>query len=191
MQINKEIYYHASSGGRVNVGDVLEFNSDTKNGMYYAVYESSYLLDEKDANEIMRNKRSDKDINFSLSELNLIFKTINNSAFVMRELALEEVRRNKYSSFPSRLSCLYVSKEKGDTASWSKILKRNGKECKQILTLELTGDVYSFDGGMLLRKNCSYQEHLDNAEKYWNSTVVNEPEYLFLGNAKVVEIEEI
>lgn len=189
MKINQEIYYHANSNKKLSVGDVLIFDCNTKNKMYNAIYNSSFLLYGKDANEIMNDKRRSKDVNFSRDELNLIFETVNNSAFVMRELALEEVRKNLFSKYPSRLSCLYVTNEKKEAHFWSSILKRNGKECMQILTLELTGDIYSFDGKFLMRKNCSYQEHLDNALKYWNSD--GGEEYLFLGSAKVVEIEEL
>lgn len=191
MKVNKEIYYHASSLKSLSVGDVLKFNSNTKNGMYYSVYNSNFSLNGIDANELLVIKRKNNDMDFSVDELSLIFKTINNDAFVLRELALEKIRSSKYPNFPSRLSCLYVTKEKKDAVTWSKILMRNGKKCSRILKLELTGDIYTFDGGMLLRKNCSYQEHLENAERYWNSVAVNEPEHLFLGSARIIEIEEI
>ena len=108
----------------------------------------------------------------------------------MRELALEEVRKEKYPNYPSRLNCLYVTKDKQDALEWTNILKRNHKECKQILTLELTGDLYTFDGNLMRRQNVSYEEQLKRAEEYWNSTSDN-PEYLFYGEAKVVDIEEL
>ena len=134
MKINQEIYYHANSNKKLSVGDVLIFDCNTKNKMYDAIYNSSFLLYGKDANEIMNDKRRSKDVNFSRDELNLIFETVNNSAFVMRELALEEVRKNLFSKYPSRLSCLYVTNEKKEAHFWSSILKRNVKNvCSYLL----------------------------------------------------------
>ena len=71
------------------------------------------------------------------------------------------------------------------------ILKRNNKNCNQILTLELTGELYIFDGNLIKRQNISYQNHLNNAEEYWSSKSIETPEYLFYGEAKVIDIDMI
>ena len=52
MKVNKEIFYHAYSGEKVNVGDVLVFNSGTHNKMYDEVYNNEYKTDGIDANEL-------------------------------------------------------------------------------------------------------------------------------------------
>ena len=117
--------------------------------------------------------------------------TVNNDAFVLRELALEEVRKMKYPNYPSRLSCLYVTKTKEEAINWSEILKRNKKKCKKVLTLELTGEIFCFDGNLMKRQNVSYQKHLENADLYWNSMDSNNSEIIFYGKAKVIEIENI
>lgn len=191
MKVNKEIFYHANSGKELVVGDVLVFNTNTHNKMYDEVYNNEYKLNKIDANELLINKKRNDDTNLSIDEFLLVFKTINNDAFVLRELALEEVRKNKYSNYPSRLNCLYVTKDKEDAIYWSNILKRNNKECKQILTLELTGELFVGDGSLMKRLNISYQKQLEMAEEYWNSKPVSNPEYLFYGEAKVVDIENI
>ena len=190
MRVEKEIYYHANSGDKVSIGDILIFNSNTHNKMYDEVFNKEYKLNNMDANELLINKKKNNDLNFSIEEFKLLLSTVNNDAFVMRELALEEVRKEKYPNYPSRLNCLYVTKDKQDALEWTNILKRNHKECKQILTLELTGDLYTFDGNLMRRQNVSYEEQLKRAEEYWNSTSDN-PEYLFYGEAKVVDIEEL
>lgn len=191
MKVNKEIFYHAYSGEKVDKGEILVFNSNTYNKMYDEVYNNEYKIDGIDANELLINKKRNQENSFSIDEVELLLNTINNDAFVLRELTLEEVRKNKYPKFPSRLSCLYVTKTKEDAKNWSKILKRNKKKCKQILTLELTGEIFCFDGNLMKRQNISYQKHLDNAELYWNSINSNNSEILFYGEAKVVESENI
>ena len=57
MKVNKEIFYHAYSGEKVNVGDVLVFNSGTHNKMYDVVYNNEYKIDGIDANELLINKK--------------------------------------------------------------------------------------------------------------------------------------
>ena len=191
MKVNKEIFYHAYSGEKVNVGDVLVFNSGTHNKMYDEVYNNEYKIDGIDANELLINKKRNNDREFSIEEFELVLNTINNDAFVLRELALEKIRKMKYPNYPSRLSCLYVTKTKEEAINWSEILKRNKKKCKQVLTLELTGEIFCFDGNLMKRQNVSYQKHLENAELYWNSIDSNNSEILFYGEAKVIKIENI
>ena len=40
------------------------------------------------------------------------------TSVALRELALEEVRRKKYPQFPSRMSCLYVSRTLKEAEQW-------------------------------------------------------------------------
>ena len=41
------------------------------------------------------------------------------------------------------------------------------------------------------RLNLSYNEHLENAKKYWSNETDNKDEILFLGSAKVIDIKNI
>ncbi len=191
MKVNKEIYYHAYSKEEVFIGDIITFNDNTHNKMYDEVYSKDFKLNGIDANELLVKKRKNNELIFTKEEFELVLNTVSNDSFVLRELAFEEVRKTKYPNYPSRLSCLYVTKSKDEAIKWSSILKRNQKECKQILTLELTGDLYIFDGNLIKRQNLSYQEYLTIAEKYWNSKSYEIEELLFYGEAKVIAIEKI
>ena len=191
MKVNKEIFYHSNSGKELSVGDIIVFDTNTHNRMYDEIYNNEYKLNEIDANELLIDKKRNKELNFDEEEFLLVFNTVNNDAFVMRELALEEVRKNKYQNYPSRLNCLYVTKEKEDAFEWRNILKRNKKQCKQVLTLECTGELFIGDGDLMKRQNLSYKKYLENAEKYWNQSTCKIPEYLFYGTAKVISIDNI
>ena len=191
MKISKEIYYHANSGYEVNIGDILIFNGDKYNKMYEGIYNSEFKLNGLDANELLINKKKNIDYSLSPEELEMVINTVNNDAYVLRELALEEIRKTKYPSYPSRLNALYVTKNKEDAFTWSSILKRNKKVCKQILTLELTGELFVGDGNIIKRQNISFQKQLDNADIYWSGKTSENPEYLFYGEARVVDIENI
>ena len=191
MEVNKEIYYHANTGDKLKIGDTLILNNKTHNKMYEQVYNNQYKLNGIDANELLCIKQKNNDRELNIDEFDLLLNTVNNDAFILRELALEEVRKNNYQNYPSRLNCLYVTKNKEDALNWSNILKRNHKKCSQILTLELTGEIFIGDGNLMKRKNVSYQNYLEIAEKYWKAETCDIPEYLFYGVAKVIDVEMI
>ena len=46
------------------------------------------------------------------------------TSVALRELALEEVRRKKYPQFPSRMSCLYVSRTLKEAEQWGEFFAR-------------------------------------------------------------------
>ena len=62
MKVNKEIFYHAYSGEKVDIGGILVFNSDTHNKMYDEVYNNEYKIDGIDANELLINKKRNQEI---------------------------------------------------------------------------------------------------------------------------------
>ena len=191
MRVENKIYYHVNSYKELNIGDVLTFDNDTHNQMYETVFNSSYKLNDIDANELLINKKRDNDTSLSNDEFNLVLNTVNNDAYVMRELALESIRKEYYPDYPSRLSCLYLTNNIEDAEMWVNILKRNKKTALQILTLKVNGEIFEGDGSLMKRLNLSYNEHLENAKKYWSNETDNKDEILFLGNAKVIDIKNI
>ena len=185
-------FYHVNSGEKRNIGDILIFNEKVNNGMYKSLYNNEYKIDNIDANELVINMKRNNKNTLTNEELNLILNTLNNDAFVLREIALEKYRCENHPNYPSRLHCLYVTPDKENSKKWVKILKRNNKICNQILTLELVGDLYVFDGGLMYRLNQSFDNYLKNAKEYWETTNnFKEPEYLFYGKAKVIDVEDI
>ena len=158
MKVDKEIFYHANSSIKYNVGDTIIFDENTTNKMYDLIYNTSFMLNNIDANELLINKKRNKDMTFTVDELKLIANTVNASAKILRELALEEIRQQYYPTYPSRLRCMYVCENENDAINWVEVLKRNGKQAKQILTLELTGTIFKGDGLSLLTVNKSYNE---------------------------------
>ena len=188
MKVENQIFYHANSNIKYNVGDILVFDENTTNKMYDAVYNTSFMLNNMDANELMINKRRNKDMNLTTEEFQLVASTVNHSAFVLRELALEEIRLKYCPDLPSRLRCLYVCDKKEDAINWSEVLKRNNKQAKQILTLELNGTIFKGDGSMMFRVNKPYSEHLKTAKEYWNNSTGKTDEILFMGTAKVIDV---
>ena len=191
MEVENKIFYHANSNVKYNVGDTIVFDENTTNKMYDLVYNTSFMLNGIDANELMINKRRNNDINFTVEELRLISNTVNHSAKVLRELALEEIRINYCPNNPSRLRCLYVCEKESEAIEWAEVLKRNNKQAKQILTLELNGTIFKGDGLSLLTVNKSYNEHLKTAREYWSNSTGKTSEILFMGTAKVIGVKNL
>jgi len=188
-KVNKKIYYHINTGNKLNVGDVLNIG-DRYNNFYYEIYNSEYLLEEKDANEILIDKRKNKDYSITdIDEFKLVYETINNSAMITRELIFEEVRKEVNDELPSRLKCLYVCESLEEIEEWLNIFKRTNKKDYQILELELTGKVFTGDASYILRQNISLNKKRQQAKEYWNGNKINNHnEILFEGIAIVRSI---
>ena len=191
MKVEDKIYYHVNSYKELNIGDVLVFDNNTHNQMYETVYNSSYKLNNMDANELLLTKKRNKDKDLSYEEFDLVLSTVNNDAYVMRELALESIRKEYYPEYPSRLNCLYLTDKLEDAIKWVDILKRNKKNAVQILTLKVSGNIFEGDGSLMKRLNLSYNEHLENAKMYWSNATDNKDEILFTGTATVIDIKDI
>ena len=191
MKVEDKLYYHVNSYKELNIGDVLVFDNNTHNQMYETVYNSSYKLNDMDANELLLTKKRNKDKDLSYEEFDLVLSTVNNDAYVMRELALESIRKEYYPEYPSRLNCLYLTDKLEDAIKWVDILKRNKKNAVQILTLKVSGNIFEGDGSLMKRLNLSYNEHLENAKMYWSNATDNKDEILFTGTATVIDIKDI
>lgn len=187
--VNKKIYYHINTGNKLNVDDVLNIG-DRYNNFYYEIYNGEYLLEEKDANEILINKKKNKDYTINdIDEFKVVYETINNSAMITRELIFEEVRKEINNELPSRLKCLYVCETLEEIEEWLNIFKRTNKKDYQILELELTGKVFTGDASYILRQNISLNKKREQAKEYWNGNKINcHNETLFEGTAVVRSI---
>ena len=92
----------------------------------------------------------------------------------LRELALEEVRCEKYPEYPSRMSSLYVSKTLEEANKWFDFFTEIGRPTFQIVKVRVKGRVFEgnanncYDGGINKALN------LELAEKYWERVGLEE-----------------
>ena len=127
--ITDEIYYHINTGQKLQIGDILEIGKRFNN-FYYEIYNIEHIEDNKDANQYLIDMKKEKNLLLNNDTLNLVFKTINDSAMITRELVFEEVRKELNPNLPSRLKCLYVCKTKNEIKDWINILNRKKKQAK-------------------------------------------------------------
>lgn len=187
--VREEIYYHINTGRKLEIGDVLEIG-DKYNNFYYQIYNTEYLEDNKDANEILIEMKKNNSLTFANSDIAMVVsKTVNDSAMITRELMFEEVRNEINNELPSRLKCLYVCKTEDEIKSWLEIFKRTNKKDYQILKIKLTGKIFEGDASYVLRQNISLNKKREQAKLYWSGNKKdNISEYLFEG---IVVVEDI
>lgn len=115
------------------------------------------------------------------------------TAVALRELALEEVRKEKYPAYPSRLSCLYVSKTLAEAEKWFDFFTELGRPTYQIVKLQVKGNVFAGDANKCFAGCPDKNTNLMLAERYWENptTPGEEPpvvEILVDGFISVTEI---
>lgn len=111
----------------------------------------------------------------------------------LRELAMEEVRQKKYPMYPSRMSCLYVSKTFSEAENWGKYFAELGRPTYSIVKLEINGNCFIGDAAKCFDGTTDKEKNLKLAESYWENrpsrssgSVVEE--MLVDGTITVVEI---
>lgn len=114
----------------------------------------------------------------------------------LREFALEEVRREKYPDYPSRMGCLYVSETLQDAVPWADYFLSLGRPTFQIVKLQITGKKFKGDATKCFDATINRIENLKMAERYWENreNPIDKPpivEILVGGEIEVVEIVKV
>lgn len=172
-----KIYYHVVTEKPMKLGQVIVF--DEKN--HSALYDRVYNLLEK-INDIYSNPSKYQD-----DELD------HHTKVALRELALEEVRKNKYPNYPSRLASLYVTSTKEEAESWYNYFISLGRDVYQIVKVSVDGNTFTGDACNCFDGTIDKDYNLLEAEIYWegkDNTKGEKPVYETIvdGKIKVIEI---
>lgn len=111
----------------------------------------------------------------------------------LRELALEDVRREKYPDLPSRMGCLYVSESLQESMQWADYFISLGRPTFQLVKVKVTGNRFVGDAVKCFDGVTDREKNLRMAERYWENRPdpSGEPpirEFLVNGDIEVVEI---
>lgn len=168
--------YHVVTDRPMYVGQIIIFDEKHHNGVFQRVYEKMDIV-----NAIYANP--DK---YDAENLE------HHTSVALRELALEEVRQKKYSQYPSRMSCLYVSKTFEEAERWGEFFAKIGRPTYHIVKLEIEGNCFIGDATKCFKGQVDKEENLKLAEDYWESKPDNTEgsvcEMLVDGQITVVEI---
>lgn len=169
------IVYHVVTEKPMHVGQHIKFDKNHHNGVWQRVNEKTDI------------------VNNIYNRPNVYKNTIleHHTFVALRELALEKVRANKYPNYPSRMSCLYVSKTLEEAEKWFDYFICLGRSTFQIVKLKVNGNVFYGDAEKCFDGGLNEQENLVLAEEYWNNKSFNNNsivEVLVDGDIEVIEI---
>lgn len=114
----------------------------------------------------------------------------------LRELAMEEVRREFYPEYPSRMGCLYVSRELEEARRWGEFFARIGRPTYAIAELRVTGRAFVGNACNCFDGTPDHEENVKKAHHYWQNLPSDEGhdiwEMLVDGDIEVLRfVEEI
>ena len=173
----KKIYYHVVTERPMKLGQEIVFDENHHSGVYDRVYAFKDKVE-----EIYKNPKEYENV-----ELEHHLKV------ALRELAIEEVRKEKYPNYPSRLASLYVSNTLDEAEKWYNLFIKLGRPTYSIVKVEVDGNVYVGDAYNCFDGTIDKNKNLKLAENYWKykeNLEGKEPivEILASGKIKVLEI---
>ena len=172
-----KIYYHVVTDKPMEVGQELIFDDHHHSGVYNRVFSFRNKVA-----AIYNNPEAYRNI-----ELEHHLKV------ALREFAMEEVRKEKYPNYPSRLSSLYVSNTLDEAKKWYNLFIELGRPTYSIVKVEVDGNVYVGDANNCFEGTIDKNKNMELAEDYWKyekNNMGKEPivEILVNGRIKVIEI---
>lgn len=176
-------FYHVVTEKAMELNQIIVFNRNHCNGVAKRV-------------DRIEKLRIQNNIDMNLLDKidKILYKDLKHWCNISdRELALEEVRKRYYPQYPSRIACLYVSKNLEDARKWADYFIELGRNTYQIVELQNDGNFFTGDAN-----NCWYEcptkkEALNRARYYWQNKPneqYKEPIYetIIDGKIKVVKI---
>ena len=171
-----KIYYHVVTDKPMKLGQELVFDDEHHIGVYNRVLAFKDKVD-----KIYKNPEVYKNV-----ELEHHLKV------ALRELAMEEIRTEKYPEYPSRLASLYVSNSLEDAEKWFNLFILWGRPTYSIVKVEVDGNIFVGDANNCFDGTVDKDKNLKLADNYWKNNKNSsglEPIIEILANGKIKVIE--
>lgn len=147
--------YHVVTEKPMYVGQQIIFDESHHNGVYQRVYDKLAVVEKIYADPSAYNAQTLE----------------HHTSVALRELALEEIRQSKFPEYPSRMSCLYVSKTLKEAENWGKFFAEIGRPTYHIVKLKIEGNCFMGDATKCFDGQLNKEDNLKLAELYWTSQV--------------------
>lgn len=152
--------YHVVTEKPMQIGQKIIFDGNHHNGVYHRVMTCKKIIDGENVEGDMAD---------------LIKSDLDKWAKVAyRELALEKVREEEFSQYPSRMACLYTSQTLAKAQDWAKFFKEIGRDVYSIVRLRVNGRLFSGDACNCFDGVADEITNIQKARHYWNMDVKNE-----------------
>lgn len=194
MKVKDIIMYQIAINRNYKAGQTF-FIGDSDNGQAARVKNSKFYINKgQSLANYLKEKYNGNEFTFSPDELKNIGVMLGEYDFVVRELAFEEIRKEKFSHLPSRLKCMYLYGKKdfalNDVDAFLKT--RENVKSLQVVSVKLDGEIFMGDISSKLRVGESFENYKNMGEQYWmKETILDSDEkceYLFVGNVEIVEV---
>lgn len=169
--------YHVVTDRNMSLGQKIIFDENNRSGVFIRVHEKLPIV-----NDIYENPDKYEENNLE-----------HHTRVALRELALEEVRKNKFPQYPSRMASLYVSETLEEAENWCDCFINWGRPTYSIVKLKICGNKFVGDARNCFNATFDKNENMRLAERYWlnQPNLENEQpiiEILVDGDIEVVEI---
>ncbi len=190
MQVKDLILYQVATDRNYKVGDQLHFG-DQPNGQM-KIFDAAFNKNGTPLHWLTLQHAKKRGFWKNKALLFDTYDALANYDLFMREIALEEVRKEKFPFLPSRFRCMYLS-DTGDIAKKNMdIMKQRAPQKQyQAISVKLCGEVFYVKDFGIGRSGLSFNEYKELAEKFWSQDQTSKKEskeILFVGDAEVVEI---
>lgn len=195
MKVKDLILYQVATDRDYKVGDILTFNKDIPNGQSNRVYNTDFRLNGNRPSDEMYEVAKRKFKKFkSKEDIYSIAHILEYYDVSVKEIALEEVRKEQFPNLPSRLHCMYLSLSKDialkNLKSMAESREKNGKRF-QAVAVKLNGTIFKAGKVYMSREGQSYNYYKEKAVSYWKQKGLKDEEVkevLFEGTAEIIEI---
>jgi len=149
--MKKGVFYHAVTGRPMQPGQRILITPETPNGVYARVMGKM---------SVVQDIYADPE-NYDAEALE------HHTRVALRELALEKVRMQHFTQYPSRMHCLYVSESPEEAEKWAELFVQWGRPTFSVVRLEICGAAFTGDAWNCFKASTNERENLELAERYW------------------------
>ena len=190
MKVKDLILYQVATDRNYKVGDKIHFG-DEPNGQEFNCLNLSFNKDGEPLHKLGYDNAK-KGIFKNKNLLLDMSKALSNYDFIMREFALEEVRRQRFPHLPSRFRCMFLS-EDADTClhNLQGFINRGAGSNLQAIKVRVNGEAHFVKDYGVSRLGLSFNEYKNEAIKYWSQDQHSSSatkEILFTGDVEILDI---
>ena len=142
--------YHVVTERPMVLGQKIVFDADHHSGVYQRVMERESLV---------------RDVYAHPEKYPLPLE--HHLDVAIRELAMEQVRQEKFPQYPSRMASLYVSQTLEESKRWAEFFTRIGRPTYAIVKLKVEGRCFIGDACNCFDGTPDLADNLARAEHYW------------------------
>lgn len=191
MRENELYVYHIVTRNKMSLGQIISFDKNQRNTLFSFFFEREQLNSKgEDFFKILQEHYSNEGLCLNKENADVVIKYADQTIRAIREVIVEMVRLQEYPEYPSRMSCLYATKNYEDLSKWKALFDSYNRKVLQIVKLRVIGNSFEGDGNLLPKEDgVPFSQKIEQARQYWQGNVKNElPELLIDGKIEVVEV---